>query len=85
MLFLRALPRHDWLPVLVLLCACASGTAPRLEPVAPATMAVNETLRIPLVVHDGTGSLSFRVEGPDLPGFDRTAGITGGAGGEEFH
>jgi len=85
MLFLRALPRHAWLPVLVLLSACASGAAPRLEPVAPATVAVNETLRIPLVVHDGTGSLSFRVEGPDLPGFDRTAGITGGAGGGEFH
>lgn len=88
MLRLR-IPRHAALGLGLIaslaFLGCGSGSGASLDPIAPATVAVNETLRIPLIVRGGGGSLSFRFEGPDLPGLDRTAGVTGGAGGGEFH
>lgn len=67
------------------LASCASGASPSLGPIAPATVAVNETLRLPLTIRDaGSATLSFRFEGPDLPGLDRTASVSGGGGGGEF-
>lgn len=67
------------------LVSCASGASPSLGPIAPATVAVNETARLPLTVLDGgSASLSFAFEGPALPGLERTASISGGSGGGEF-
>ncbi len=81
------MPRFAYLlPLIALgLCACAEGAGATIEPIGSQSVAVHETLRIPLRVRGGGGmSLSFRFEGPELPGLDRTARISGGADGGEF-
>lgn len=82
-------------PLLVLLsCAFAAlslvacgddAAAPSLQPVAPRTIAVNETLSVELVVtNPGTLPLTWGVTGPALPGFDRVATVTGDTARGEF-
>ncbi|MBK8172637.1 MAG: PPC domain-containing protein [Sandaracinaceae bacterium] len=65
--------------------ACASGSMPTFDPVAPATVAVNETLRLALSIQNPENlslSFSFRTdEGDDL---GSTASITGTASGAQF-
>jgi len=56
-----------------------------LLPIPPQSVAVNETLRVPLSVVNPTGdSTELRFEGPDLPGLERVAAIVTGSGGGEF-
>ena len=65
--------------------ACAQGAGPQLETIAPQTVAVHETLRITLSVRNGGGEdLSFRYEGPELPGLERTASLSGSGTSAEF-
>ena len=70
----------------VALAACGGdGVAPTLAPVAPRTVAVNETLTIALAVTNPDAlPLTWSVTGPDLPGFDRVATVSGDALRGEF-
>ncbi|MDW8363612.1 MAG: PPC domain-containing protein [Myxococcales bacterium] len=73
------------LAVLWAVASCAQGTGPRLEPLSPVSVAVNETVRVPIRVRNGgTEPLSLGMRGPDLPGFSRVASVRGGASGGEF-
>lgn len=70
---------------LVLAVGCAEGAGPSLSAIGPQRVSVHQTLRVPLIVNHGASeSLSFRYEGPDLPGLDRTASISGNGSGGEF-
>jgi hypothetical protein len=71
------------------LSGCGSKADPALDPISPQTVSVSETLRVPLTVTnpDGVAITGFRFEAPDLedlPGFSRSAGISGTTGGGEF-
>jgi hypothetical protein len=70
----------------VVLHACASGDAPRLLPIAPSTVQVNRTLRIPLDVDNPRGlPLVYRVSAPaDLVAFDSVVTIGGSPSGGEL-
>ena len=65
----------------LLLCACGDDAAePSLQPVAPRTIAVNETLTLELSVTNPSAlPLTWSVVGPELPGFDSVASVSGDA------
>jgi hypothetical protein len=72
-------------PFALFACGGDDEAPPGIEPIAPRTIAVNETLTIELAV-DNPGALPLRwaVSGPDLPGFDRVASIAGDARAAQF-
>ena len=63
--------------------SCAGSGGAEIQPFAPQTVAVYETLRVPIDVEGGSTSMTFGMVGPDLERFDRAASVSGtGAGGE---
>lgn len=77
------------LSLALFLVACGSKADPKLDPIGPQSVSVSETLRVPLTVTnpDGVEITGFRFEAPDLedlPGFTRSAGVSGTTGGGEF-
>ncbi|MBW2462307.1 MAG: PPC domain-containing protein [Deltaproteobacteria bacterium] len=62
---------------------CAQSSA-AIESIAPQDVAVLETLRVPLRVNDGNPSLGWGFVAPELPGFERTASISGNGTGGQF-
>jgi PKD repeat protein len=71
----------------LVLVACGGDdpVPPGILPVAPRTIAVNETLSVELVVRNPQAlPLIWRVVGPDLPGFDRVATVSGDPSRGEF-
>lgn len=73
----------------LVLWGCGGGADPVLDPIGPQTVSVSETLRVPLTVTnpDGVEITGFRYESEaleELPGFDRSAGISNATGGGEF-
>jgi len=68
----------------LLLGGCAQGTQAGIQPIGRQTVAVGDTLRVPLVVQSGAGTLAFDFRGPDLPGLDRSTSIAGNAAGGLF-
>jgi len=74
------------LPVLslaLLLPACGDGGA-TIDPIAPQTVAVFDTLTVPLTVTGGSSGQTWGFVAPELPGFDRAASISGSGTGGTF-
>jgi hypothetical protein len=69
---------------LLLALACAQGSTPRLAEIGPQTVAVGDTLRLPLVIDNPAGALGFGFRAPDLPGIERAVSIGGSAAGGLF-
>jgi hypothetical protein len=66
-------------------CADPRTGGPDLLPLSPATVAVNEQLRLPLPVNNPSGvALTYSVQGPALPGFAEVSDVSGGTSGGEF-
>jgi hypothetical protein len=74
------------LVVLAASAGCGEGdTAPRLSPVAPRIVAVNETLTVDIVASNPSNlELHWSLTGPRLPGFDRVAMLRGDRSRAEF-
>ncbi|MEZ4256072.1 MAG: PPC domain-containing protein [Polyangiales bacterium] len=81
----RPLQRFGWIAPIAWLWACATGQTAVLEPIPAQTVAVSDTLVVPLVVRRGTASdFAFEFRGPEIPNLAETTSITGTAGGGEF-
>ena len=86
-LFSRSLALASSLLAALALVACGADDTvpPGLQPVAPRTIAVNETLSLELLVRNpGALPLTWGMVGPDLPGFDRVATVSGDSTRGEF-
>lgn len=71
--------------LVLLLAACESGGTTDLLPLTPQEVRVSETLAIALPVSNDAGrELRYRVEGPELPGFESVTSLSGSPSGGEF-